>query len=449
MVNDMDNKPNILFIITDQQSHRAMSCTGNSDLKTNGMDRIASMGTHFTAAYTNNPVCIPARISMFTGRWPHEAGIYSNTRAAPDLKNFTWLGKLVKDAGYRTIYNGKWHLVISPQNEKLHGFDECFTWSADHLHAETIDEILNARNEDGDNQPFFMVASFINPHNVCQWARGQPLPNGEIPPLPENIDELPPLPGNFTIPENEPSVLREVQGLFRKKLYPTKDWDEKKWREYLWAYYRMVELVDGEIAKIIKSFEKHGCLENTVIIFVSDHGEGMAGHHWNQKQVLYDEVSRVPLIIADGRQPKQKKYRLPVSSGIDIFRTILDYTGASPPADEIQGRSLRKIVSGSENELSRDHVITETELGTFTDIAGKHHGRPMGRMVRTQKYKYMVYSRGQPREFLVDMEADPGETENLAINPMAPELKKILQEHRIMLAEWCKETGDDFNFIIV
>ncbi len=439
-------KPNIILIMTDQQSHVAMSYAGNRFIKTPAMDSIAANGITFENAYCNNPVCIPSRVATFTGRYPHEAGIYSNTRKAPVLgtNEFTWLGHLMAGAGYRNVYLGKWHLILEPRSWKTKrktGFKHGLIREADNRLAGACKEFLDKWNAGGRKQPFFMVISFLNPHTVCEFARGDRLPCGPVgePPKPQ---DCPPLPDNFAIQPLEPDVIREVQAKYKDKLYPTNAWTDGKWRQYLWAYNRMVEKVDRELEKILSSVRESGIEDETVIMFTSDHGEGLASHHWNQKQILYENVAKVPLLAQHGRNGATKK-RSPelVATGVDIYATICDYAGVPLPR-KARGTSLRPIIEGDTTALDRDHVVVETEFGQFVPCAGDHHGRPNGRMVRTREFKYIVYNRGTPREQLFDMHRDPLEMHNLAGDPA---YKATLDGHRARLAAWCKETGDDFE----
>jgi arylsulfatase A-like enzyme len=157
--------------------------------------------------------------------------------------------------------------------------------------------------------------------------------------------------------------------------------------------------------------------ENTVVLFVSDHGDGTGAHQWNQKQVLYEETTRIPLIIARKGQTRPAvidRTQL-VSTGLDIFPTVCDYAGVMVPP-ELKGHSLRGIVETGQGKPLREYVVTETEFGEFTNTPPFQHTGPMGRMVRTAKYKYVVYSEGTIREQLFDMENDPGEMVNLAVS---------------------------------
>ncbi|MBD3352261.1 MAG: sulfatase-like hydrolase/transferase [Candidatus Lokiarchaeota archaeon] len=435
-------KPNILIIITDQQSGSAMSCVGNENVKTPGIDSIADNGVVFSKAYCTNPVCVPSRVSMFTGKMPHRAKIYSNVHKAKDLDKFRWLGKHLAENGYDCGYFGKWHLVIQRWRKWIHGFKKTYISWGKNRDENTIPHVTKFLRKKRE-KPFFAVASFVNPHDICQFARRQALPNGEIPEPPES-DEFPELPSSFNVPENEPDTIREANQESWKR-YPTKDWDKRDWREYLWGYYRLVELADKWIGKVMDSVRKYCDLENTVIIFVSDHGEGMASHHWNQKQVLYETTTRVPFIISQKGTTLHGKINNTqlASTGLDLFPTICDFVGISPPKD-LFGMSLKDVATGKRDKIERDFVMSETEFGGFVKWAGDHFGRANGRMIRTEQFKYMVYSKGKIREQLIDIDKDPGEMNNLATDP---NYKEVLNRHRELLEKWCKKTEDDFDYI--
>ncbi len=422
-------RPNILLIMTDQQAATALSCTGNRHLRTPAMDALAAAGTRFEKAYVTQPLCLPCRSSLQTGRYPHEIGTVNNGRKI--VGEFPMLGDLVGKAGYECAYVGKWHIGTSP---KAAGYPEAGNAGLDHKKTEAACAFLKRRHE----KPFFLTVSFMNPHNVCQLARGQRLPDGPIGAPPAEADKLPPLPGNFAIPANEPPEIRRVQRSSWKH-YPTADWTDLKWRQYLWGYYRLVEKVDAEIGKVLAALAESGRQSDTLVIFVSDHGEGVAMHHWNQKQILYDQAARVPMIVSGKGITAGQVCRELVSTALDIPVTILDFVGAAKPAT-MTGLSLRPVVTGGKATLPRDHVIAETMFA-----AGGSSFGLTGRMVRTARYKYCVYDKGTLREQLFDMQADPGETTNLA--PDAAH-RPQLNRHRKLLTAWAAKTRDtDFPHI--
>ncbi len=418
-------QPNILLIITDQQTADAMSSVGNNYLRTPSMDKLADGGVLFKSNYVVQPLCLPFRSSLQTGLYPHEIGTISNGRSITG--DVPFLGNLVSAAGYTCDYIGKWHIGASPENTG-YNYDEA---GKDNEKAVAAEGYLMQEHI----KPFFLTVSFMNPHNVCQLARadavGTDLPDGAIGLAPEDLSELPPLPDNFELPENESSVIREIQ----KKTelhYPTKNWDEKTWRQYLWGYYRLVEKVDNEIGRVLEALKKGGHADNTVIIFTSDHGEGVAMHHWNQKQVLYEQSVRTPLIIQWKGKTQKRVYSELVSNALDIPVTILDIIGVDKPSG-MHGVSLKPIMEGKSPE-PREYVVSETMFPM-----GDRNLGATGRMIRTKKYKYCIYDNGEKREQLFHMENDPGEMTNLVYKNG---YEKILTEHRELIRKWANETND-------
>jgi arylsulfatase A-like enzyme len=449
-----DSRPNILVIMTDQQAANAISAAGNPYLNTPAIDSIAARGVRFDRAYVTQPLCLPSRSSMMTGRYPHEIGTVTN--GLPFNKDWPMVGKMMSDGGYESAHIGKWH-VGAPMDHEHAGLSFVSTGKKDRLKTVIAIDYLAEEHD----KPFFLTVSYINPHNVCQLARQmndattprqsthnqsplllaayRDLPDGPIPPFPKDINDLPSLPENFAIPENEPTAIREVQAMSPNKHYPTATWDERRWREYLWGYYRICEKIDGEIARVLEALVDNDLADNTVVLFVSDHGEGIAAHHWNQKQILYDSAVRVPFIIAPPKSPAAGKVSTQlVSTGLDYLPTILDFAGISYP-DTMPGHSLKSITLGESETLPRDYVVAETIFASGTKQFGVS-----GRMIRTDQYKYTIYNKGKNREQLFDMGKDPGETINLAVE------KKFLHElnrHRKLLTNWAKKTNDNFPYI--
>jgi len=419
-------KPNILLIITDQQTADAMSCSGNQYVKTPALDKLATSGVRFEKNYVTQPLCLPFRSSLQTSRYPHEIGTINNGTTING--DFPMLGNLVASAGYQCEYIGKWHVGTSPEKAGYKNYDNVGT---DDEKAKATVEYLHKKHDN----PFFLTVSLMNPHNVCQLARadadGTDLPDGSIGLPPAKLDELPPLPRNFEISANEPSAIRNAQKSSFKQ-YPTPNWNELIWRQYLWGYYRLVEKVDSEIGKIIQALEAGGYADNTVIVFTSDHGEGMAMHHWNQKQVLYDQVTRVPLIISWKGKTQKRVYSELVSNALDIPVTILDIIGEEKPSS-MHGISLLPILDGN-SPKPRDFVVSETMFAENEKPLGG-----TGRMIRTKKYKYCIYDNGENREQLFDMEKDPGEMINLVSDN---KFKKELNNHRELLTNWGNKTND-------
>lgn len=415
-------RPNIIYIMTDQQSATAMSCAGNADLHTPNMDRLAAHGVRFENAYCSFPLSGPSRAAMFTGQTPGEIGLQVNGIPMPDSLSTRTLGTLLEQAGYATAYAGKWHIPTTSLPEK-HAFGfENLHGHGDHGLAEASVSFLRRKHD----KPFFLVASFDNPHNICQYARHQDLPYAilEEPAL----EVCPNLPDNFHVAPYDADVLAYEKSL-SYRIYPTGNYTPDDWRRYRNAYFRLVETVDREIGKIVDELDRQNLWKNTVIIFTSDHGDGSGAHQWNQKTVLYEEVTNIPFIVCLPRG-KNAGTTLPqlVSNGVDLLPSICDWAGVPVPAS-CQGVSFRPIVEvGNAQTTHRPYVVTET---FFSQTGGTK-----GWLVRTPHYKYVVYEVGKNREMLYDMQRDRGEMCNLAIESR---YKDILKQHRELLAEWMKK----------
>ncbi len=428
-------RPNIIYIMTDQQWAGAMSCAGNPDLNTPNMDRLAQNGVRFTNAYCSFPLSGPSRAAMFTGYMPSESGIVENEKPLTDSLAARTLGTLVSEAGYNCAYAGKWHVntVSLPANEAF-GFHNIKD-NGDRGIAEACVKFLQERP---GKQPFFLVASYTNPHNICEFARGQETPMAKIDKA--STADCPNLPDNFAVQPYDASILQFEKGL-NYSLYPTTTFTPDDWRQYRNAYYRLVEAVDAEIGKIIDEIDRQGLWKNTVMIFTSDHGDGCGAHQWNQKTALYEEVANIPLIVClPGKANAGTTSDALVNEGIDLMPSVCDWAEATVPAGR-SGKSFRnaaesagitapdkKARTGKEmkgSQTGQEYIVTETN---FLQTSGT-----LGWMVRTPRYKYVLYDKGQYREQLYDMENDRGEMQNLAVESRYQE---VLQQHRDILREW-------------
>jgi len=433
------NRPNILYIMTDQQFGDAMSCRmGKRYINTPAMDNLAETGMVFTRAYSPNPLCMPMRASLFTGRYPHETGVTKNAYVKMDPAEFACMGTYFKQAGCETAYYGKWHLCFDEKDVESHGFDNMKSVTDKGLDRDArVAASSVAFIAQKHDKPFLLVASFLNPHNICEYARGQELPCGPIGDAPPP-EQCPPVPANLEPPQNEPDSMTMMRkGYHASPTFPVGNFTENDWRRLRWGYYRMIEKVDAEIGKILEALRKAGLEENTLIIFTSDHGDCAGAHRFNQKTVFYEESARVPLIISYKGKTKKGTTDKMVNIGIDVLPTMFDFAG-TPVPKKLPGRSLKPLATGKPVTDWRDYVVIENHMdqaGTVGDI------RPsvQGRMVRSDRYKYCVYSQGNQRESLVDMEKDPGETRDLATDPNC---RKILLEHREILAKFAREHND-------
>jgi arylsulfatase A-like enzyme len=402
-----ERPPNFLFIITDQQGLDTMSAVGCRDIHTPNMDRLVRRGVTFMESYSANPLCSPARSGLFTGRPTLETGVIQN--GLPIRSDIPNMGQWLGERGYEAVYTGKWHLPQSfaPQ---VPGFTNIASGIGgqgnvgDAAVSRACQGYLHNRTGD---EPFLLVASFLQPHDVCQWVSMHRNAPDELP-YPEIAGKLPKLPPNFAYDENEPLKLKNTK---------RPSWSPEQWRYYVWSYYRLVEMVDAEIGRVLQALEDTGQAENTVIILTADHGEGRGRHQMVLKNYLYDEAAKVPLLVScPGRMPEDRRDRAHLVSGLDVLPTVCDYAGVEVP-EHVRGRSLRPLLEG-DNVTWREFVPSEVQQ--------------TGRMIRTPGHKYVTYE-GDPVEQLFDMESDPGETKNLAADATHAD---ALEAHRKLLRDW-------------
>ena len=402
-------RPNILFIISDQLGIDALSAAGCPHVRTPNMDRLARSGFSFKLSHSTDPVCSPARSSLFTGRMPSETGVVFN--GLPIRDDILNLGQVLSKEGYEGVYMGKWH-VPEPMPIEIKGFKVIPSGVAGHGHlgdpvvSRACEGYLRNRSR---SAPFLLVASFIQPHDICYWTLAH-LHAPDVLPYPEIADRLPPLPPNFHYDEREPAKLKA------RRRAP---WSERQWGYFLWSYYRQVEMVDAEIGRVLQALEDSGEAENTLVVLTADHGEGRGRHQWTGKNTPYEEAVKVPLIFG---LPGGKTSAGGLSdsthlvSGLDILPTICDYAGAKTP-DKVRGRSLRPLMEGKPVEW-RSYVVAEVQQTC--------------RMLRTADYKYARFE-GDPVEQLFDMKNDPWETKNLAGEARCV---AVIEDHRKLLKEW-------------
>lgn len=427
-------RPNILIIITDQQTADAMSVAGNKDLRTPAMDQLAANGVRFTRAYCAQPLCTPSRTAIFSGKMPFETGFVGNAPEKDGLwpDSLLMMGRIMADGGYKTGYVGKWHLPVPVSKVSQHGFQYIQNTRFQDFNDGATPSFCARFIKENAKQPFLLVASFLNPHDICEWARGEALKMdvlGDAPPP----EQCPALPANWRKPANEPEMIREQQHS-NARTYPSTGWTGNQWRQYRWAYNRLVEKVDAHIGQVLYALKKYGVERNTIIIFTADHGDGYAGHSWNQKQVLYEEAAKVPFIVSRLGQWKARTDDMLICNGTDIIPTICGFGGVKVPAC-LKGLDISKRITGA-GKVSRDTLVIETDFADNEELLGIS-----GRAVITRQYKYIVYSKGRIKEQLFNLEKDPGEINNLAVQSR---YKKPLHTMRQYLKTWCKEHNDPF-----
>lgn len=446
-------RPNILLIETDQQSSRMLSVAGNPWLNTPAMDSIAQTGIRFGKTYCADPVCVPSRFSVMTGKYPSAIGVRHNGSEPTDAVNAMpqqAMGHFIREAGYETVYGGKVHLPGPMRDITACGFDLLTKNERDLL----ADECVNYLKQPHD-RPFFLMASFINPHDICYMAIRDysrkladegatnrsnwriPAELDEALKIPEEVSDeeffaeyCPPLPPNFEIPPEEPDAITYLVTERPFRLNARKNWSEQRWRQHRWTYCRLTELVDAQIGRVLSALDEAGLRQNTLVIFFSDHGDHDSAHRLEHKTTFYEEASHIPLLIrAPGiANPGAVNQNHLVSTGLDILPTICDYAGAKTPVG-LQGRSLRPLIEGSSPADWRKTLYLESEIGY---------------MVTDGRYKYSAFDadKGARRDSLVDLANDPGEMRNLvAFTREQDNLARL----RALLAQHQRENGVEFE----
>jgi len=441
----MNDRPNLLCIFTDQQAAAAMSCAGNRDVHTPNIDRLAERGTRFTNAYCAFPLCGPSRVSMVTGKLPSQLGIRGNEDQPPDEVWPRSIGRVLEAGGYRCAWGGKWHAGgganVPDRDQCDHGFERICGFDDNALPGACAE--FFGRDHD---RPWLLVASFDNPHNICQHGRDQPLPRGEVADAPPA--DYPNLPTNFREPPFEPQPLR----LYRRNSPKTQmqpAYSPQRWRRYRHFYCRIIEKVDAQIGQVLDALDANRLADDTVVIFSSDHGEMAGAHESSHKSVLYAESVRVPLIVfdpsLDAASHAGNTCDALVNNGPDLLPTLCDYAGAAAP-DDLRGRSIRPLLSADAAGDWPDELVVETQIGLPGGApSGTSSYDAAGRLLRTATHTYMCYEWGQYREQLFDVDADPGEQVNLAVESRHA---ATLQQHRDRLRSHCEAIGDDFSRMI-
>ncbi|MGC0273313.1 sulfatase [Pseudactinotalea sp. Z1739] len=419
-------RPNILLIMADQMAAHMMSNTGNPDISTPALDRLAAEGTRMDRAYVTFPLCVPARSSLLTGQYPHTLGLTSND-ASGDALGPDSLGHLLSGGGYQCAYAGKWH-ATRPSAQAGDGFEPIKDFGDRGL-TTAVDQFLTSGRD--PNCPFFLVASFDDPHTICEYARNQPLYYGDTPTT--ELANTPNLPANFGHQPFEPEALRTEQHE-HAKVYGTGGYTPEDWRHYRYTYARLVERVDARVGELLEILDRTGRARDTLVIFTSDHGDGDGSHSWNQKTALFEEIVRVPFLVRwPGRVPAGR-----VDSGtlvsvcLDLLPTLAQAAQARATAG-LPGRSLLPVLCDGER-LDRERLVVQTSFPAVTAPATR------GRAVVEHRYKYVLYSWGRYREQLHDLQSDPGEMTNLAVESRYQgELDRLRGE----LLRWARSGGDE------
>lgn len=433
---DAGLRPNVLWICTDQQRWDTIASLGNEHIRTPQIDRLVKSGTAFTKAFCQSPICTPSRSSFLTGMYASAVHGCCNgndgwAEAAPLVT------KLLADSGYTCGLAGKLHLAgchgrVEPRPED-DGYSE-FYWSHSHRdmwpegHAysdwvkERGGELGTMYRENGNMSPELhqtkfcvdKAIEFIGRKSEQPWLMSVNIFDPHLPfdPPTEYRDrydsELMPDPLFRESDLETQRALKEVD--FQSAALRPEEFQAK---DKIAAYYAMIEQIDDNVGRLLDFLETSGQRENTLVIFMSDHGEMLGDHGLISKGCrFYEGLVRVPLIFSWPGVVKAGKRVDALVELTDVAPTLLDYAGLSVP-DRMTGRSLRAALEGGELVEEREFVRCEYYSALSLLAPGREDwSGSYGTMIRTGRYKLVVYH-GVNLGELYDLEEDPGEFDNL------------------------------------
>lgn len=474
--NHESDRPNILFIMTDDHALAAISAYQGYLSKiapTPNIDRIANEGIRFNNAFCTNSICGPSRASILTGQYAHVNGFFKNEGGGDFNSSLETFPKILQRNGYETAVIGKWHLGTAPTgfdyfkvlfNKEGQGsyFDPVFEMKNDSIveeigkYSTTVikqDAINWLKNRKDSTKPFMLMYQFKAPHRP--WD-----------PAPEYVDYL----KDVTIPHpptfnddykgrkaaeaawmridghmNRKDVkIKSPQGLSDDELiewnkYGNEDgefWtpDEKmsdeerknwKFQRYIKDYLRCVKAADDAVGEMLNYLDEVGLSKNTLVVYTSDQGFYLGEHGWFDKRFMYEESMHMPLLVRYPKKIKPGSVTDEMVLNIDFGPTLLDVAGIKIP-ESFQGKSFSQILENTSKHTFRDAVYYHYYEFPYWHHVQPHYG------IRTNKYKLIHYYYNMDEWELFDLENDSNEMNNLINNAAYNDLVKRL---KIRLAE--------------
>lgn len=467
-------KPNILFIMTDQHRWDCLGANGNTLIRTPHLDALAKRSANFTHAFVQSPVCVPSRVSFFTGRYPHSHK--NRVNYTPLSRNEILMQQRLKEAGYTTAAVGKLHLHPPTKEEAVRsGFDHIelhdavpyldrfsdyakwrqerdpnrkfhyrryardittgknpFRSVIDKEYTDTAWVGLRTRHHLKElakaKKPFFLFSSFWKPHSPF-----------EVPePYASMYDDVEiPLPRALSKEEIERLPPPLVKLILRGKR-PPYNMDRERLQWAYRSYYGTITHIDDEIGLIVETLRELGIEKDTIIAFSSDHGDQMLEHGLMGKNCFFEESVRVPFIISQPGRVHPGQHSQLVEC-IDLLPTLFELCGLDEPYEN-QGRSLAPLITGKGTYVEREVVFSENVIPEVINgmqfffekgkgVKGIRH--PDAKMVRTRRWKYNYYPQGHAE--LYDLQADPKEYVNLAGQPGHQQIEQHMKD---LLLHW-------------
>jgi arylsulfatase A-like enzyme len=438
-----ETHPNILFITTDEHRFDCLGCSGNPVIQTPNLDSLAEAGVRFDRGYVQNPMCMPSRMAIMTGRYCSEHGVNINCTGLPEHEQARTFMRYLRDAGYTTAAVGKMHMMpkwgpfgftyldlvegkadannqyidylkakgLNGRQHEAKGEVLPFGTYTNALPAEdTIDAFVGRRaaswleSREEEDGPFFLWVSFANPHFPFD--------------PPEPYDTMYD-PGEVPLPvwrEGEMATKPPQRQLQRERGYD--EATEAQLRKIVANYYGNVTLVDDQVGAILEILGEKGWMDETLIAFTSDHGDHLGDHKLLHKSgvTFYDVSVRVPYLIRYPRLFPRGVVCDAMVEAIDLAATFLDVAGVEAPAT-MQGRSLVGLAEGQISDW-REDAFSEIDLRINPRMHGPNDpdSRDYVAMICTQDWKYVHFPTLEIGE-LYDLNRDPHELENLFYDP--------------------------------
>lgn len=441
------NQPHIIWLLSDQHHAKISGFAGDPFVKTPALDSLADNGVVFENCYCNSPLCVPSRSSMLTGKLPDKTGVYNNTQAlrSDDIT----LAHCLTAGGYHTVLAGRMHFVGYDQR---HGFEERLVGditpsfpgsdrqsrvygelkgtpdqsvvsikksgpgdsSVLHYDEEVCRAACDYIRQYEEEKPLFLTVGFYGPH--CPFVAPKSLYN-------EYFKKLPDLSGTEEEKLLHPAIKKwkELRGVTKV--------DAVDVRRVRAAYYGMVTCLDRLAGRVLDTVSSYLGMENTIVVYCSDHGEGLGEHGLFWKSNFYDGSAKVPLIISwKGKFENGVRVANPVNL-MDLAPTLCEYAQA-PGLPAADGTSMKSLLEVAEN--GREMEGERTVISELIDIKGD---KPSA-MVRVGNFKLIHYC-GYDEVQLFDMNKDPEEKNNLGSNPSFAAVRERLS--RILFERWKPE----------
>ena len=446
------DRPNVLLLVSDDLA-ATLGSYGHPQAKTPHLDAFAKTGVRFSKAYCQFPHCNPSRASMLSGLRPNTTRVTDNAdNLYQNLPGITTLPRHFKNHGYATARCGKiFHLGIPTGNESMDdvgawdfgtpfkderpypkaresevtvktGKKQGLPWKeipggdellVDGTFARTAVQWLEKRDA---AKPFFLAVGFHRPHlplvAPAKYFDQYPLEDITLPPEPEDDES----------DIHEPARNGAVPG------YAMTATAEQR-RAAIRAYLACVSYVDAQAGYVLDALKRLGLDENTIVIFVSDHGWHLGEHKLWHKRSLFEESARVPLIMRVPQGPKAGGVCGAPVELVDLFPTLVELAGLPQPAQKLEGATLKPLL------LDPSAAVREA---AFTQARRGANAEHWGRSVRTSRWRCTEWDEGRNGIELYDHETDPGEFTNLATDPRYAE---TLQQLRTLLKQ--RLGGDD------